>query len=254
MQINLRGLNHLPVVFDTLDREFHYDTDKITIRHQKSYNLKKMQKQFLNPFTLFVRDIYKTYSISPQEVNLKKLRIKLNLNLILPGLVGVEFLKTRVKKIGLKPRILEVSFGKAIVLLQKPQKEMKLNKKNVYIITLRQKDKLIIPPEYAYVIINPSKRPSLVLEVKHQSDRVSKTLDKAKGGAFYIITRNGKMEIVKNPSYKKITKFYKFGLEPALKKLHISAKTPIIKQFIRKHEKFDWFYKKDSVKWSTLYS
>ena len=65
--------------------------------------------------------------------------------------------------------------------------------------------------------------------------------------AYYIIRKNAKQEIVRNPSYKIVSDIQKVNMDTILSQQGVTLKTPVIKQIIRKYKKFEWLLKKDSV-------
>ncbi len=66
-------------------------------------------------------------------------------------------------------------------------------------------------------------------------------------GEWLIIRKNAKQEIVRNPNYKIVSEPEKIQWDTVLTKYSITAKTPIIKQVMRKYEKFEWIFKENSV-------
>jgi len=65
--------------------------------------------------------------------------------------------------------------------------------------------------------------------------------------AYYVIRKNAKQEIVRNPNYKIVNEPEKIDTEKILKEYLITPKTTITKQIIRKNERFDWLSKEDAI-------
>ena len=65
--------------------------------------------------------------------------------------------------------------------------------------------------------------------------------------SYYIIRKNAKQEIVRNPEYKMVEEPEKLDMSKLLSKYGIRNGTPIVKQIMRKYEKFIWLFKEDSV-------
>jgi len=74
-------------------------------------------------------------------------------------------------------------------------------------------------------------------------------LDDNSGMAYYVIRKNAKQEIVRNPNYKIVNEVEKVEMDKIIKEFGITPKTTVIKQLIRKYEKFNWLFKEDSVKY-----
>lgn len=65
--------------------------------------------------------------------------------------------------------------------------------------------------------------------------------------SYYIIRKNAKQETVRNPEYKIVNEPEKMNSDSILSKYGVTEKTPIVKQVMRKYEKFKWLFEMDSV-------
>ena len=65
--------------------------------------------------------------------------------------------------------------------------------------------------------------------------------------AYYVIRKNAKQEVVRNPNYKIVNEPDKIDMEKLIQSLGMTPKTPVIKQIIRKYERFDWLFKKNTI-------
>jgi hypothetical protein len=72
-------------------------------------------------------------------------------------------------------------------------------------------------------------------------------LEDKRGMSYYIIRKNAKVEVVRNPAYKMVDKIEKLDIEDILKEKRITPKTPLVKQIERKRERYDWLFEKDSI-------
>ena len=161
------------------------------------------------------------------------------------NLAGIEFVKTRVTRCKNYPRIFEVLYGTASLLIQQ-YKSPKENK--TYKLAAKKGEKVVVPAGYDFVIVNARQNSILVVAEYSYTKAITRVvLDDDNGMAYYVIRKNAKQEIVRNPSYKIVNSPKKVNMESVLSKYGITAKTPIIKQLIRKYERFDWLFKEDSV-------
>ncbi len=91
--------------------------------------------------------------------------------------------------------------GKAFFLLQKRNEKKELE--NVYAVKAKEKECVIIPPNYGHVTINYGKKNlKLANWVYENFESKYKPIEEKKGGAYYY-TENG---WIKNKNYKKIPK------------------------------------------------
>ena len=160
-------------------------------------------------------------------------------------MAGVEFVKTRVTRCKNYPRIIEVLSGYGMVLIQqyKSPRDNRIIK-----ISVKKGAKIIIPAGYDFVAVNTRQSSTLIFAEFQNSEAVTRVvLDDSSGMAYYIIRKNAKQEIVRNPSYKIVSDIQKVNIDAILSQQGVTLKTPVIKQIIRKYEKFEWLLKKDSV-------
>ncbi len=105
-----------------------------------------------------------------------------------------------------------------------------------------------MPTGYTCAIVNSRQTSNLIVLEIHDREHSPKVVLDDKGGmAYYIIRKNAKQEIVRNPDYKIVNEPEKVEWDSILSKYGITAKTPIVKQVMRKYEKFEWIFKEDSV-------
>lgn len=65
--------------------------------------------------------------------------------------------------------------------------------------------------------------------------------------SYYIIRKNAKVEVVRNPAYKMVDQIDKVDMEKEVADKGITPKTPLIKQIERKRERYDWIFEKSDM-------
>ncbi len=149
----------------------------------------ELEKDF--PAYYMYRDIY--YSKRDLEKIIEN-RLRFDLTIIPPNKIGKEYIKTfghyhPVAENNLSyPEIYEVLEGKGLFLLQK-QDQGKIT--DVIVVEGEKGDKIIIPPNYGHVTINPSNK---VLKITNWVARDFKSIYEPfrdKKGACYYYTDDG---------------------------------------------------------------
>lgn len=156
------------------------------------------------------RVVYEVYREAEPEKDqdiIKDKNIRYDITKIHPGRLGRELPKTfghyhRPKE---AEEIFKVISGRAMFLIQKYEARPEIIKE-VYLIEAGENEKIIVPPGFGIVSVNPEKT-ELVLanwigrEVKNDYQFYEKLR-----GACYYLTENEKGEIIfeKNPHYKKV--------------------------------------------------
>ncbi len=209
-----------------------------------SFEIKDMKDQLLNSEITCPEVFYTKYYNFDKDGIYKSKNIKVNLITIQSNLAGIEYVKTRGVRTTSYPKILEVVSGAGIIILQNFEKKFE---GDIIISNLKKDTKVIIPADYAYSITNTRSSMLVVSEISFSKSDEIDELDDMNGMAYYVIRKNAKQETVRNPGYKMVSDPRKVKWDEVLMKLGITLKTPIIKQILRKYEKFEWLFKEDSV-------
>ncbi len=241
-KIDLRSASGLPIVF--LDDELVFKD--AGCKEKMVVGIDDIREQLLNKELDCPEIFYTKYKEIDTKDNLfKSKKIKVNIYTMLANLAGIEFVKTRATRCKKYPRIIEILHGSGTVLIQKyisPKDNQTIK------IQAKKSQKIIVPAGYDFVIINTRQNtPLIFLEVAHYEAIIRRVLDENSGMAYYVIRKNAKQEIVRNPNYKIVNEPKKIDTEKILKEYSITPKTTITKQIIRKNERFDWLSKEDSI-------
>ncbi|HRX44013.1 MAG TPA: glucose-6-phosphate isomerase family protein [Candidatus Dojkabacteria bacterium] len=205
----------------------------------------EIRLQLLNPDLNCPENFYKKYSDLDKDNVFKEKNIKINMYLIFPNLAGIEYTKTFATRSKNYPRILEIAYGGGIILLQRYDSP-KSNR--VIKLPVKKGQKIIIPQGYTCAIINSRQNSNLIVLELHSRDAKPRiVLDDRKGMSYYIIRKNAKQETVRNPEYKIVEEPESINIDSILSKYGVRNGTPIVKQIMRKYEKFTWLFSQDSV-------
>jgi glucose-6-phosphate isomerase len=144
------------------------------------------------------------YSTSDKKV-MDELGLRYDYTIIPPAKVGAEFIKTfghyhpKANSVSF-PEIYEVLKGEALFILQKPG-EGEDQVEDVIIVKAGEGEKVIVPPDYGHVTINPTNKELRTANWVY--NRFSSIYDPYRNsrGACYYYTENGWIE---NPNYRSI--------------------------------------------------
>ncbi|MGI6423647.1 MAG: glucose-6-phosphate isomerase family protein [Candidatus Dojkabacteria bacterium] len=240
-RIDLKQSSGLPIFYSTEELQ----PQGLTVGSTSTIGIDDIRPQLLNEDLNCPEIFYKKYKDIDKDSVFKNKNLKINIYLIFSNLAGIEYAKTFATKSLRRPRILEVVYGGGMILLQKYDSALK---NRVIKIPVKKGEKIIVPPAYTCSITNPRQTSTLiVLEVHARDAKPRIVLDDKGGMAYYIIRKNAKQEIVRNPDYKIVNEPEKLNWDSILNRYSVTAKTPIVKQVMRKYEKFDWLFKENSV-------
>lgn len=240
-KIDLKSISGIPITYENGELIFK----DFSCREIVTVTIDDIREQLLNQDLDCPETFYTVYKWIDFNSVLKSRNIRANIYVVNPNLAGVEFVKTRVTRCKNFPRIIEVFSGHAVILIQ----QYKSPRENTILkVSAKKGSKIIIPSGYDFVAVNSRQSSILIFAEYYYSEAINRVvLDDNSGMAYYIIRKNAKQEIVRNPNYKIVSEVQKMNADTLLNEKGITLKTPIIKQIIRKYEKFDWLFKKDSV-------
>lgn len=240
-KIDLKQSSGLPIFYSGEDLL----PQGLTVANTSVICIDDIRPQLLNEDLNCPQVFYKKYKDIDKDSVFKDKNLRINIYLIFPNLAGIEYAKTFATRCKRYPRIFEIVYGGGIVLLQKYESA---SENRIIKIVVKKGQKIIIPQGYTCTIVNSRQNSNLiVLEMLSRKAKSRIVLDERKGMSYYIIRKNAKQETVRNPEYKIVHEPEKINSESVLTKHGVSEKTPIVKQVMRKYEKFKWLFEEDSI-------
>ncbi len=240
-KIDLKNSAGFPMIFNNDDLE----VKDFSFKEIVDVLIDDIRPQLLNKELTCPDIFYRKYKNLDNNDICKSKNIKVNFYTLKPNLAGIEYVKTRATRCSKYPRLIETVHGGATVILQDYSGP---NKNRIIVSSTKKKQKIIIPAGYALVIVNARQNSNLVFsEYMYINAKPKVVLDDKNGLAYYVIRKNAKQEVVRNPNYKIVNEPEKVDWNNIIQEYGITPKTPIIKQILRKHERFDWLFKENSV-------
>ncbi len=136
------------------------------------------------------------------------------------------------------PEIYEIISGKAHYILQKPQGNKIMD---VVLLEAKEGDKIIIPPNYGHITINPSQELLIMANiVSSQFQSLYEPIKEKRGGAYFELLGH---EYVKNENYRDLPKIRSYkamesGYFPQDKNLYtLFQQNPTLFDFLNAPEK-----------------
>lgn len=225
-----------------------YDNDLLVMQdlvcpQSGNVDIETIRPQLLNEELSYPENFYSKFLKLDHDGILSNKNIRFNIYVIPANLAGIEYVKTRAMRLTRHPKIIEVLYGGGAVVMQK----IDGNSEDAIIAKVKKDQKVIVPPGYASSIVNTRQSVMIVSEIYSDQLKQNAVLDEMRGMAYYIIRKNAKQEIVRNPKYKSAPTIRKIKWEKILSDSNITLRTPIIKQILRKYEKFKWLFEENSI-------
>ncbi len=226
----------------------------VTMGAKDVCEINEIRPQILNP-DLSCPEIF--YYVFPQidiKSLLKRKNLRFDLYVIPANLAGIEYVKTKGLNAGDFPVLVDVANGFLSLLLQKTiQQEGNLPITRSVIVKLKRGEKYVVPPGWTFVMINSRQVLSIVSLIYSNQAALTEEFDDSRGAANYIIRKNARQEVVRNPAFRNVESTKRLcRLEDVYKVFNLTSKTPILKQILRKYQRFKWLHEAEGVDWTKL--
>lgn len=217
LMINLQKESGLEISL-TDEFKLSFDNPELEVKHETRHAsdmaeviLDQKIGQEKRPLYYIYRDIgYQT-----DRERFKKESLRYDLTVVLPNPIGKEFNKTKghyhppVPENEISyPEVYEVIYGQAFYLIQRQGKSADQIVEN-YLIEVKPGEKIIIPPDFGHITINPGPDP-LVMSNWAERDFSSnyEPIEKLKGGSYYLL-KDSPYQLMKNSNYQKVPELKK---------------------------------------------
>ncbi|MCA9381188.1 hypothetical protein KC678_02895 [Candidatus Dojkabacteria bacterium] len=209
--IDLTDICGIPLFLDEETGNLTY-AECVACHNQKDVSISDIIPVLLNKFLKYPEQVYKHYvGMQNGGEDFKASGVSYDVIHLPHGLLGIEYSKTHVfsstPSANKYSCMIEVSKGELTVLIQKNEQvdDPYANTivEEVKMIQLFQGDKLAIPAGVLYTFVNTGSEPAIFIVISTELDHIDYSrLVKEKGLAYFIISKNARLEIVANPKYK----------------------------------------------------
>ena len=229
----------------TLEFKNNIEASKPSIRRLKDvvdviYPLVKVEPD-KTPLYYMYRGVYRE---SDREI-FEKYNVRHDITVILPGFMGEEFIRTmghfhplKPDKSETYPEYYEVLHGEALYLFQKNTPDMDVEE--VFIVSAKKGDKVLIDPNYGHATINPGESPLVMANLVADNFKSDyKPIKEKQGPAYYYIKNHlGEHEFYPNPNYKNSPELKLLPADEKSQPVSINENQTLYEAFIEDPEKF----------------
>lgn len=213
--IDLADISGLPVSLD-IDSCKLCPNDDVHIKNEESIHLNDISPILLNQFVKYpeyVGTIYLGVGKKAHTDEKENSRTSYDLIVIPFGLLGIEFNKSHIfysepakDKIS---TLIEIVRGDVTVIVQRNEENrdpfaMNTVVESIEIIKLSKGQKFAIPTGVLFSFVNTGSSEAVISKISTENTKKIdyNKLKREKGLAFFIISKNAKVEVVANPKYK----------------------------------------------------
>lgn len=209
--IDLSEISGLPLKFDENTCEI-LTSPQVGFESERHVDLSEIIPILLNKSLRYPEKVYKQYH-NLTNGKCSTCNVSYDLVVLPIGLLGIEYIKTHIfyseEKQGYFDSIIEVLSGNLTVLIQKNREKSDPYQYETYVdevgvFTLRKGERLSIPTGYFYTFFNTGVVPVVFAKIaaSNHIETDYNLFKREKSLAYYLISKNAKVEVVANPKYK----------------------------------------------------
>jgi oxalate decarboxylase/phosphoglucose isomerase-like protein (cupin superfamily) len=210
--IDLTEISGLPIKYDEVKARILGD-ENVVYEQDVFISLNDMTPILLNKSLKYPEKVYKYHRNVYFRDSSSNSPLTYDIIYLPFGLLGIEFIKTHVFYSdyveGKYDSVVEVLAGNLTVMIQKNrEKDSDFDTETfvdeITIITLKKGERLCIPTGVYYTFVNTGIVPVVFSNITGHPHRSTdyNLLRKEKGLAYFLISKNAKVEVVANPKYK----------------------------------------------------
>jgi glucose-6-phosphate isomerase len=242
--IDLTKQSGLPIALEESTGKIFSSSIETIIPKEGKRTFDQIREVIENKKAAFTGDyvylVYRGISKRSDAERIIQSSLRYNLIVIPPGTIDGEFLKTLGHFHSKKPstnvsysEIYEILYGEAIFIIQKMDDGYQEVTEN-YIIPAKVGDKVIIPPDFGHMTINPMPNETLVMSnlMTTQNNPNYEPYRNFCGASHKLVSiGDGKVQIIKNQNYVKVPDIVK--LKPKeIPGFSVSFAKPLYQSFI----------------------
>ncbi len=223
--ISLEKQSGLPLAFEVEEHRLDFQ-EGIPEVQPEVRTRNQMQEVLFQPEEPGPQELYYMFrGIARREdrAQLKEKRLRYDITVLRPGFIGREFIKTAGHYHPLKPgtaytypEVYEVLYGRAHYLLQKPRGEDFGEMDEVILIAAKPGDKVLIPPHFGHITINPGEDYLIMSNfVEDSFASIYVPIKSRGGGGYYELKGEEGPEFLANSRYQYLPSLKRCPVTPA---------------------------------------
>lgn len=191
--------------------------------------------------------MYRGVSLSGDEAIIEKKGLRYDITVICPGTLGREYIKTaghyHPEKPGTGmtyPEVYEVLHGRAHYLLQDPHPEHPDELGSVILIAAKPGDKVLIPPQYGHITINPGDDYLIMSNwVAREFSSIYDPIREMSGAAYFELRSEDGPDFIANKKYRSLPQLQRCPVTP-VPQLNLITGLPLYRVFKQNSDAFDF--------------
>lgn len=206
--VNLNNLLGMNVKFDEQENELIFEKDP-SAKTPAVRTIDQMKEVLVDSSVSSPKELYYMYRdmyCAKDMDTIKENKIRFDVTVIKPGMLGKEFMKTAGHyHPGSYPELYEVVYGEALCLQQRADKYDPKKIKEVIAVKAKQGQKIICLPNFGHILINASERPLITSNwVSSEFSSKYELYKEGQGAAYYAFSDNGQISWQKNNFYTEV--------------------------------------------------
>ncbi|MFC1709009.1 glucose-6-phosphate isomerase family protein [Candidatus Omnitrophota bacterium] len=229
--INLNSFLGMDVKFDEQECKLVFNKDPAN-RIPGIRTIEQMKEVLADSSVPSPKELYYMYRdvyCANDNVTIRENRMRFDVTVIKPGMLGKEFMKTAGHyHPGSYPELYEVVYGEALCLQQRADKDDPKKIKEVIAVKAKQGQKIVCLPNFGHILINVSDKPLITSNwVSSEFSSEYELYKKGQGAAYYAFYDNGNVSWQKNSFYTELPKITFFTPSDDISQFGLETGTPM---------------------------
>lgn len=199
--------------------------------------------------------MYRGVALSRDQSMIESKGLRYDITVIRPGTLGREYIKTaghyhpQKPETGLTyPEVYEVLHGRAHYLLQRPSPEHPDQLEAVILITAKPGDKVLIPPQFGHITINPGEDYLIMSNwVAAEFSSIYEPIRLLGGGAYFELQTDEGPEFIANKNYRSLPPLQRCPVTP-VPQLNLITGLPLYRVFQENYEALNFLVYPENYK------
>lgn len=215
--IDLSDVSGLPIKLDEQTGVLYFD-ECIQCETHRHVELSEIIPVLLNKYLKYPEVVYRHHkNVFDKNKSQKDSGLRYDILSIPYGLLGIEYIRTHVYfseySEGKFDAVIEVLSGSVTVVMQKNAENddpyaFEKYVEEINLVRLEKGEKFAIPTGVYYTFVNTEMFPAVIGKIagSNQKEIDYSIFSRERGLAYYIISKNARLEVVANPKYKVLNK------------------------------------------------
>ncbi|MFH1622079.1 MAG: glucose-6-phosphate isomerase family protein [Candidatus Omnitrophota bacterium] len=257
MRVDLKNFVGMNIKFNPDECKLVFESDP-SVREPGVRTIEQMKEVLADSNVSLPKELYYMYRdvyCSKDLDTTKEHKLRFDVTVIKPGMLGKEFMKTAGHYHPRSfPELYEVVYGEALCLQQRADESDPKKIKEVIVVKAKQGQKIICLPYFGHILINTSDKPLITSNwVSSEFSSEYNLYKEATGAAYYAFDEQGNTKWTKNNFFKELPSITFLTPNDDIAEFGLKTSVPMYSLVNGNLEKIDFLNNPDKYKYGNAF-